>query len=654
MAPIRKILVVDDDPNLCRTLADILHIKGYSPMTALRGVEACRLVEEQQPDLALVDLKLPDMDGLALVREFRQLLPGMEYILLTGHATQESAIEALNLGAYSYLEKPYDMGRLLLTVRRALERRDAAEALRRSESQYRELVQSANSIILRMDTEGRIIFFNEYAEKYFGYTQEEILGANAVGTIVPETESTGRSLAAMIGDILNHPERYASNENENMCKNGERTWVLWSNRAIADESGAYAGILCVGSDITAVKRMEEQLRLRVRQQVAVAELGRHALAERNLDVIMREAAGLAARGLDVALVEVLENLPEEGGFLLRVGVGWQDGLAGSLRIEAGPETLAGNTLAVNDAVIVKDLGAMLDREGMEVLGAHGAVSGMTVVIPGDGAPFGVLGAYARTRREFSDQDVLFLQSMATILGDAVVRRNAEDSVERQRQQLRAMASDLALVEERERHRIAVGLHDQVIQNLAVATIRLDSLRQSLQTAEARNTLQVVQDSTGAAIADLRSLTFELSPPVLYELGLEPALQYLAEQMEREHGLPVRCLDDGLDKPLREDLQVTLYRSVRELMMNAVKHARARSVKLSVSRLDGDIHIMVEDDGAGFDSAALETRSSASAGFGLLSIRERLGCLGGRIVIDSQPGRGTKIDLTAPLADGEMA
>jgi signal transduction histidine kinase len=244
--------------------------------------------------------------------------------------------------------------------------------------------------------------------------------------------------------------------------------------------------------------------------------------------------------------------------------------------------------------------------------------------------------------------------MATILGDAVVRRNAEDRVERQRQELRAMASDLALAEERERHRIAVGLHDQVIQNLAVATIRLDGLRQSLQTAEARNILQVVRDSTGAAIADLRSLTFELSPPVLYELGLEPALQYLAEQMEREHGLSVRYQDDGLDKPLREDLQVTLYRSVRELMMNTVKHARARGIKLSVSRLDGNIHIMVEDNGTGFDSTALETRNSAKAGFGLLSIRERLGCLGGQIAIDSQPGRGTRIALTAPLVNEDKA
>jgi len=652
MAPARRILLVDDDPNLCRTLADILHVKGYSPLVALRGEEACRLVKDERPDLALVDLKLPDMDGLSLVREFRQLLPGMEYILLTGHATQESAIEALNLGAYSYLEKPYDMGRLLITVQRALERRDAGEALRRSEAQYRELVQSANSIILRMDTEGRITFINEYAEKYFGYARDEILGMNAVGTIVPETESTGRSLKTMVRDIIENPDRYVANENENMRKSGERTWVFWTNRAIVDDHGVHTGILSVGSDITAVKRMEEQLRLRVRQQAAVAELGRRALAEHDLTLIMQEAAGLVADGMDVELVEVLEWVAEDELLLLLAGIGWEEGLVGRLKVGIDPGSLAGNALEANDAVTADDLQAQCDRDCMEVPIAHGAASGLAVAIPGGLAPYGVLGAYARTCRVFSEQDVLFLQSMATILGDAVVRKRAEERVERQRQELRAMASDLALAEERERHRIAVGLHDQVIQNLAVATIRLDSLRQSLHSVEARNTLQVVRDSTGAAISDLRSLTFELSPPVLYELGLEPALQYLAELMEREHGLSVRYLDDGTRKPLREELQVTLYRSARELLMNAVKHARASNVTVSVSRLGGNIHIMVGDDGAGFDAAALETR--AAAGFGLLSIRERLACLGGQIAIDSEPGRGTSILLRAPLSEEDKS
>ena len=650
----RKILVVDDDANLCRTLADILRIKGYTPYTASRGDAACALVEAHHPDLALVDLRLPDMDGLRLMGEFKRLLPGMECILLTGHASRESAIEAINLGAYSYLEKPYDMARLLITVHRAIERRDVAEALRESEAQYRELVQSANSIILRLDTAGRITFFNEFAEKYFGFSQEEILGADIVGTIVPPTDTSGRSMADLVKSIFRDPARYAVNENENTRKNGERTWVLWSNRIIRNGKGEVRGILSVGSDISEVKRIEAELRLRVRQQAAVAELGHCALAEYDTSVIMQEAVKLVGRGLGVDLVEVMELFPDRSALLLRAGTGWDEGAVGRVTITADDETLAGRALACGRAVIVENIPESGVSRAAGLLETHAAASGIAVVVPGDGGAFGVLGAYARVRRAFTRQDTLFMQSMANILGDAIVRRNAEDRLVQQKQQLRALAADLALAEERERRRIAVGLHDQVIQNLAVAAIRLDGLRQSLPTAEAINTLQAVRDSTGAAISDLRSLTFELSPPVLYELGLEPALQYLAEQMERDHGIPVQYRDDGLEKPLRDDLRVTLYRSVRELLMNAVKHARASLLKVSVSRLGDNIRILVEDDGMGFDGAMLESRSPAGAGFGLFSIRERLSCLDGRMEIDSQAGLGARITLTVPLAAEEKA
>ncbi len=139
------------------------------------------------------------------------------------------------------------------------ERRKAEEALRKSEAKYRELVENANSIILRRDSEGRITFFNEFAQRFFGFREEEILGRNVVGTIVPEKESSGRDLAQMIRDISRHPERYATNENENMLRSGERVWVAWTNKPVLDPDGKLAEILCIGNNITGRKRAEEKL-----------------------------------------------------------------------------------------------------------------------------------------------------------------------------------------------------------------------------------------------------------------------------------------------------------------------------------------------------------------------------------------------------------
>ncbi|MBU4349792.1 PAS domain S-box protein [bacterium] len=131
--------------------------------------------------------------------------------------------------------------------------------MRESEKKYRELVQNTNSIVLRMDINGRITFFNEFAQKFFGYTKDEILGKNVVGTIVPEMDTSYRDLKAMIKDIIQNPNLYTINENENIRRNGERVWILWTNKGAIDKDGHITEILCIGNDITEHKKTEEAL-----------------------------------------------------------------------------------------------------------------------------------------------------------------------------------------------------------------------------------------------------------------------------------------------------------------------------------------------------------------------------------------------------------
>jgi PAS domain S-box-containing protein len=139
--------------------------------------------------------------------------------------------------------------------------KERTKELQTSESKYRELVQNANSIIYRRDPQGHIIFFNEYAQTFFGYSEGEILGKHVVGTIVPERDSSDQDLAAMIRDISEHPDRYASNINENMRRNGERVWISWTNKAVRDEHGNVREILCVGNDISETLELQERLAL---------------------------------------------------------------------------------------------------------------------------------------------------------------------------------------------------------------------------------------------------------------------------------------------------------------------------------------------------------------------------------------------------------
>jgi len=125
---------------------------------------------------------------------------------------------------------------------------------------YREIVDRTNAIVLRWDPDGRIIFMNDFGQRLFGYTQEELAGRSVLELIVPDRESSGRDLVAMIHDLLRHPERYESNENENVARDGRRLWITWRNTPIVDANGELVEILSTGIDTTDRKRAEDALR----------------------------------------------------------------------------------------------------------------------------------------------------------------------------------------------------------------------------------------------------------------------------------------------------------------------------------------------------------------------------------------------------------
>ncbi|MHC1726244.1 MAG: PAS domain S-box protein [Syntrophobacteraceae bacterium] len=150
--------------------------------------------------------------------------------------------------------------RSVITVSRDITIRNSVEkALGESEAGYRELVEYANSIILRIDTRGRITFLNDFALRFFGFKAEEILGRNVVGTIMAEMDSSGNNLREMMEDMLKNPERYTNKENENVLRDGTRVWIAWTNKFLEDENGTFSGLLCIGNDLTERKRAEEAL-----------------------------------------------------------------------------------------------------------------------------------------------------------------------------------------------------------------------------------------------------------------------------------------------------------------------------------------------------------------------------------------------------------
>jgi len=267
----------------------------------------------------------------------------------------------------------------------------------------------------------------------------------------------------------------------------------------------------------------------------------------------------------------------------------------------------------------------------------------------------------RFRKVRSDGSTLWVQEALRVVEESgrtvvlVVCEDVTESVDveaqlrRYQDQLRALTSELALAEERERRRIADGLHDQVGQLLAMAKLRLGALDEPGDSTTRSRDLEDIRGLLQQALTETRSLTFELSCPVLYRLGLEEALRDLSERLSQQTATLFRFESDSLPKPLAEDTQVTTFRVIQELLFNIVKHAQAQHARLSVSRVDETLRVDVEDDGIGFDDSKLGTGPTPTGGFGLFGSRERLEHLGGRLEITAVPGGGTRMSVTVPLA-----
>ncbi len=293
-------------------------------------------------------------------------------------------------------------------------------------------------------------------------------------------------------------------------------------------------------------------------------------------------------------------------------------------------------------------GRRLDELGHTGLAARALRELMGDPAPGAGAlrleqTDGVGGArvFLVNARHIEDTDLVLLS-----FADVTETERAADEIRAYQEDLQRMSFEAAVAEERERRRLAVELHDRIGQPLALAQIRLTSVRGEL-TGDPRAGLDAAVALLERAIADQRALVFDLSPPVLYDLGLAEALSWLGEDFQKRYGIALEIADDGSEKPMDDITKAILFRTVRELVMNVRKHARVTVAKVSLQRGGDALEVLVEDGGAGFEADAPANRKQRDA-FGLLSVREQVSRVGGTLKIESAPGQGTRVSLCIPL------
>ena len=239
----------------------------------------------------------------------------------------------------------------------------------------------------------------------------------------------------------------------------------------------------------------------------------------------------------------------------------------------------------------------------------------------------------------------------SVVTDVTARLEAERRARHLHGQLFSVLDELSQVEEQERQRIASDLHDRVGQGLVIARMKLAEVNARLGTAGSGTDLEELAAALDQALVDTRTLTYEISPPILYEVGLEAALEWLVTQLSERHALPIELRSDGSAQSLPQPLQILAFKAAQELLTNVVKHADACRAWVALE-LDGRfLKLRVEDDGVGAERIEEVSRMDSSGGFGLFSIRNRTAYFGGETCIGPGAVGGTRVELRLPVDGG---
>ncbi|MCF7957993.1 MAG: PAS domain S-box protein [Phycisphaerae bacterium] len=455
--------------------------------------------------------------------------------------------------------------------------------LHTTEENYRQLVENADCVILRIDKTGKITFFNEFAQKFFGYTAKEIIGKNVIGTIVPETDRSGRKPAELIRDIKRQPERYKTCENEIICKDGRRVWVAWANKAIQDEPRNITEILCVGHDITERKLMENELQLL-------------AAAVRNSN--------------DTITVQDLEgNI-----------ISWN---LGAERVYGYSEAEA---IKMNINRIAPD-----HKQDEMISLAQRVLQGEDI-------------AFFETQRLTKTNRILNISLTATLLKDEKGQPFAISITERDITERRFLEKEILDITERERELIGQELHDGMGQMLTGIAVKCKGLALKLKdkSSEEMKDALVISKLANKAIGQIRDIAKMLYPVDIETGGLVSALKTLASNVEKTMGVTCR-FRSGKSVSVKNLVEAKqIYRIVQEAITNAIKHGKAKHINIKLNFTKSKTVLAIENDGRDFPKL-----SPRRKGLGLKIMKYRTNLIGGSLDIRKGDNGGTVVTCIFP-------
>ena len=443
------ILFISDSKNAVSSI--IQKLKAYNFKVQLEFIEnyvTLNLVLSKKTwDIILSDYKAWTRYGIEILRIIKEKELIIPYIVIGQEIDEKGMISLIKTGINDYIKED-DLNRLIPTIIREIKNTKHFNKLKNSyfsqylaEEKFQTLLKISKFMIYKLDLNINFLEINNVFTDILGYNKEEILDSLSVYKLIhPNDEMI---LTKGIKKVLEG--KFVTNIKYRLKKKNGSDIQFSSNLGpIFNNQNKIVGILCVSEDLTRYRTIREFIENRIHRQAMIAKFGLEAITEKQIDKLFKKATSLLAKILDVEFTKVLELLPNNKFLKLRAGSGWHKGLVGNATVENNINSQAGFTLLKTTPVIVENLKNETRFYAPKLLADHDVISGMSVIIQGINAPFGILGAHTKKYRKFSKDDINFLQSIANILASVIVRDYTEKELRESEEKYRILTEQSLL------------------------------------------------------------------------------------------------------------------------------------------------------------------------------------------------------------------
>jgi PAS domain S-box-containing protein len=553
------------------------------------GKEALEILRKQAIQVIISEKNLPDMSGIDFLVKAKDKFRFHKSLLLTDYQDDEifdKAAHDINIQWYfgDFIENK----KLEYIIRKSIEDYKYQKTLIHNEEKYRAAFNSMSDVFTRTDMEGKCLMVSPSIYQLTGYTQEEVLGSN-IEFLYAHPEKRKKIVAKLLKS-----KKVKNFEIDAKRKDGKIVTVSANAKIIYNNAGESIGVEGNIRDVTYRKR---------------AELEHEKLFNISFDL-------LCIAGFDGYFKDLNPAWEKATGYSL------EELYSKPFKEFIHPEDRERTTLEIKN---LSEGNVTLDFDNRYIRKQGNVLDLSWTAIPSPEE--GLLYCIAR---------------------DITARKIAEKQSHEYQLRLKDLANQLTFAEERVRKQISVDLHDYVGQMLSSIRMQISRIIDMEENPELVVRMKNISQALLKTIQATRTAIFELSPPQLNEMGLFAAVHdWLIEEIERKHNIQINVSGNELEYSLAEKTRYLIFRSVRELCMNVVKHARADKLDIGFWEMDDFLQIIIQDDGVGFNYNPDLIRLKSNA-YGLFSIQERISDLGGVMDVDSVVNKGTTIKLSVPL------